>query len=447
MARQEPPITQQMRHRDPSDGLWKYLLAGVIVVILLVGGAGVWAATTSISGAVIAQGVVVVESNVKKVQHPTGGVVGRIMVKEGDHVSAGDLLIRLDDTTTLASLQLIVKQLDKALIREARLRAERDGMARIEFPESILKKQKDAQELTEVLNNEKNLFRSRRRAMRGQKAQLRERAKQLEAEIDGLVAQQKAKAQEVVMIKDELVSLRLLSRKNLIPQSRLTAKSREAIRIEGEGARLTASIARARGKIAEIKLQILQLDHDMESQVMKELSDVGGTEAELKEKRIAAQDRLSRIEIRAPRSGIVHQLAVHTVGGVIAAGAQLMLIVPENDKLVIESRIAPQDITNVRTRQHVLVRFTAFNRQTTPEFFGEVSLIGADLTTDPQSRISYYTVEIVLLPKELKRMGNLKLKLVPGMPVEVQLKTSERTVLSYLLRPLRDQIQRVFKHD
>lgn len=445
MVSDKSEVSARKLKRDPSDGLWKYLLAGMFVALVLVGGAGVWAGTTSISGAVIAQGVVVVESNVKKVQHPTGGVVGVIKVKEGDHVRAGDLLIRLDETTTQANLQLIVKQLDRLIVREARLRAERDGADAIDFPDDILNKMRLDRELAEVVHNETKLFESRRRGLKGQRAQLRERAKQLDAEIKGLVAQQKAKSNEVMMIKDELISLKQLSQKNLVPQSRLTAKSREAIRIEGERARLVASIARARGRIAEIRLQILQLDHDMEAQVMKELADIEDTEAKLGERRIAAQDQLSRIDIRAPGDGVVHQLVVHTVGGVVGAGEPLMMIVPENDKLVIEARIAPQDIANVKYKQRVFIRFLAFNSRTTPEFYGEVARVGADLTTDPQTRVSYYTVKIVLLPDELKRMGTLKI--VPGMPVELHLKTSDRTALSYLLRPLRDQMMRAFKRD
>ena len=427
---------------DPSDGIWKYMTGGLIAVVVLIGGAGGWAATTTISGAVIAQGVVVVESSVKKVQHPTGGVVGAILVKEGDHVKAGDLLIRLDETVTRANLAIITKQLDELSVRKARLIAERDRASSISFPESIIRRQTD-RDLKEIIRGEKTLFESRRRALNGQKEQLRNRIAQLREEIVGLRAQEQAKAAEISMIRSELAGMQTLMEKNLVPLTRITAMRREATRIEGERARLAAMIAQTRGRIAETKLQILQIDQQVEADVVKEIREIQAKESQLIEQKIAARDQLLRINIKAPKTGIVHELSVHTVGGVVRPSEPLMLIVPGNDKLVIEARIAPQDIANVFLDQTAFVRFTAFNQRTTPEFTGKISRVGADLTRDAQTGLSYYTARINLPPDEMKKLGELKL--VPGMPVEVHIRTSERTALSYLLRPLSDQIGRMFR--
>jgi HlyD family secretion protein len=427
----------------PADqGLRARIATGLMTVALLVLGVGGWMATAQLSGAVIASGVTVVDTNVKKVQHPSGGVVGEIRVRDGDAVDAGALVMRLDETITRSNLQVITKQLDELAVRQARLKAERDSAQVIEIPRSLIGREAEP-EVVEILAGERTLFESRRMARAGQKAQLRERIAQLNEEIVGLAAQQQAKAIELELVRTELAGQQQLWAKNLIAITKYTATQREAARLEGERAQLIAATAQAKGKIAETELQVIQLDQDLRSEVIRDMRDIQAKEAELNERRVAAEDQLKRIDIRAPQSGIVHQLAVHTVGGVVNAGEPIMLIVPAGDPLVIEAKVAPQDIDQVKLNQAAFVRFPAFNQRTTPEFNGVVSRISADLSREPQTNQPYYLTRIALTDKEMERLGQLKL--IPGMPAEVHIKTTDRTPLSYLVKPFADQFARALK--
>jgi HlyD family secretion protein len=415
-------------------------LWGVIVIIVSVFGFGIWASTAELSGAVLASGKLVVESNVKKVQHPTGGVVGEIHIKEGDRVKSGDLLIRLDETITRANLQVITNQLDEFDVRQARLEAERDGRTQFGLPDAI--KGREAEPALErIIVGERTLLESRRTARHGQISQLRERVAQLDKQISGLEAQQSAKNREIELINEELVGIEKLWVKNLVPITKLMAMRREAARLEGERAQLIASGAESRGKIAEIELQIIQIDQDLRSEVTTELRDIHIKQSELRERRIAAEDQLKRVDIRAPQSGTVHHLTVHTVGGVIGQSEPIMLIVPHEDALVIEVQISPQDIDRVRVGQLTFIRLTAFDQRTTPELDGEVTLVSADLMDDQEKNQAYYTARIVLAEKR----AAAALKLIPGMPAEVHIRTGERTLMSYLLKPLSDQFALAFR--
>jgi HlyD family secretion protein len=419
-----------------------HLLGGLAVVALLAGGVGGLAATTELSGAVIAPGSLVVDSNVKKVQHPTGGVVGELRARDGDKVKAGDIVVRLDETITQANLAIVVKSLNELQSRLARLEAERDNVDSIVFPAELLARAGDP-ELTRSMTGERNLFEFRKSARAGQKAQLRERIAQLKEEIQGLTGQVAAKKRETELIGQELEGVRDLWRKNLVQIQRVTALERDAARLEGERGQLIASTAQAKGKISEIELQILQIDQDLRSEVAKDLREVQGKIAELVERKVAAQDQLKRIDIRAPQNGMVHQSTVHTVGGVITPGEAIMLIVPEADALTVEAKLAPQDIDQVRVGQTAALRFSAFNQGTTPELDGVVSRVSADLTTDQRTGAAYYVVRITLSDREIARLGGLRL--VPGMPVETFIRTGERTVLSYVMKPFTDQITRSFR--
>ena len=288
----------------------------------------------------LASGTVVVESSVKKVQHATGGTVGKIFVDDGDKVEQGALLIKLDETIVRANLQIITKQLDEIAVRRMRLEAEQEGAETLTVPRSLDGPHGRAGDRGALLTAERKLFESRRDARQGQQAQLRERIAQLRQEADGLAAQQWAKGREIDLNGKELEGADKLWERNLIPIAKFTALQREAARLEGERAQLRAQHAQTKGRIAEIELQIIQLDQDLRTEVMKDLREATAKEAELVERRVAAEDQLRHIEIRAPLAGIVHQLAVHTVGGVIGQGETLMLIVPENDALVIEAKIA-----------------------------------------------------------------------------------------------------------
>ena len=424
------------------ESIRRYTIAGIVVVLILTCGIGVWAATAEISGALIAPGTIVVESNVKKVQHPTGGVVGQLLVRDGDRVKAGDLLVRLDDTIMRANLAIVTKALTELNARKARLEAERDGAETVKFPDDLMQ-QTDVPEIAQVLMGERKLFELRRSARAGQKAQLQERINQSGEETTGLSAQKVAKEKEITLIEHELAGVRDLFNKNLVPMTRLTSLERDATRIDGERGQLIATIAQAKGKIAELRLQIIQIDQDLSSEVAKEMREIDAKIGEFVERKVSAMDQLKRTDIRSPQDGTVFQLTVHTVGGVMPAGEPIMLIVPEADKLTIEARVNPQDIDKVQLGQIAALRFSAFNVRTTPEIFGTVSRVSADTTTDQRTNQSYYTIRIAMPPEQVTRLGDVKL--VPGMPVEAFVKTGERTVISYLMKPLSDQINRAFR--
>jgi HlyD family secretion protein len=415
---------------------------GLGVLVVLIGGFGVWAATTSLAGAVIAVGQVMVESNIKKVQHPTGGIVGEIRIRDGDRVKSGDLLLRLDETVTRASLSMVSKQLDQFEGRQARLIAERDELSDIKFPALLTTRQANP-DVAEVMAGERSVFQARRTAIVGQRAQLTERAAQSREEIRGLEAQAVAKRKQTALIDQELEGVDKLYKQNLVPITRLTALQREGSRLDGEGGQLAAQIAGSRGRIAEIALQSIQLVQDLKRDVASELRDTQGKIGEFVERKISAEDQLKRIDIRAPLDGFVHQLAVHTVGGVINPADPLMLIVPQADSLVVEARIAPQDIDQVHAGQRVVLRFSAFSQGTTPEIFGTLSRVSADLSHEQQTNVSYYTVRVNIAHEELKNLGGKAL--IPGMPVEAYIQTGSRTALSYLIKPFQDQVMRAFR--
>jgi HlyD family secretion protein len=426
------------------QSIHRYMVAGAAIAIFVTFGIGGWAATSELSGAVIAQGVLVVNSSVKKVQHQTGGIVGELLVREGDRVKAGDILVRLDDTQTRATATIITKSVDELIARQARLEAERDGARQINFGAAFLDRARDPNsDAARAIAAENSLFDLRRQARDGQRAQLRERSAQLRDEIKGYTGQAEAKTREVEFVHQELEGVRTLWKKNLVPMTRLTALERDTARLEGEGSQLTGLIAQSKGKIAEIELQIIQIDQDLRSEVGKDLVESRSKLSESAERKIAAVDQLNRVDIRAPQDGLVHELTVHTVGGVITPGETIMLIVPDADTLAAEVKVAPQDIDQLYVGQSATLRFAAFNQRTTPEITGDVNFISADLDHDQRTGVSYYTVRITLLPKEVARLEGAKL--VPGMPVDAFIQTGGRTALAYLLKPLRDQARRAFK--
>jgi len=420
----------------------RHLIVGLAVVVLLAGGLGGWASTAQISGALIAPGSVVVESNVKKVQHPTGGVVGELRARDGDVVKAGDVVVRLDDTVTKASLAIVTKNLDGLLARGARLEAEQRSLDRIVFPKTLLDRADDP-DVKAVMASESKLFEVRVNGRAGQKSQLRERVTQLNEEIAGLTAQEKAKDQEIALVEKELVGVRDLYDKHLVQLTRLTTLERDAARLNGERAQYIASRAQAKGKITETELQIIQVDKDMVSEVSKDLRETNDKIGELIERKVTAEDQLRRVDIRAPQDGIVEQSTVHTVGGVITAGDAIMLIVPQADDLQVEAKVNPQDIDKLQVGQKTLLRLSAFNQRTTPELNGIVTRVSPDVTTDQRTGQSYYTIRISMPPEEVARLGDVKL--IPGMPVEAFVQTGERSVMSYLIKPLQDQFTRAFR--
>jgi HlyD family secretion protein len=416
---------------------------GFVVIFLVFGGIGLWAATTNISGAVVSSGVVVVESEVKKVQHPTGGVVSEILVANGSTVKAGDLLIRLDETVNLANLHMINKQLDELVMREARLEAERDGAVVVTVPARFEQRETEA-DVAKRIAGELAFFQSRRLLIIGERSQFGEQIVQLKEQINGFTRQLAAKAMEIGIVNSELTNMLTLEEQRLVTAMRVNQLKRDVARLEGDRGYLEASLAQTKGKIAEIEVEILRIDQQFRSSTIEELRDNLAQQAELTERGIAAEDALRRVEIRAPHSGKVHELAVHTVGGVVNPGEPIMLIVPEGEELIIEAKISPSDIDLIENGQKTaFVRLPAFDHHSTPELNGTLVGASADITIDPYSGQPYFTARISVSRDELEKLGNKRL--VPGMPAEVFIRTEDRTVLSYLAKPIENQISRAFR--
>ncbi len=411
--------------------------AGLAALVL---GLGLWATRVEFSGAVVTSGLLVVESQVKKVQHPTGGVIGELRVRDGSPVHAGDVLVRLDATLLQANFAIVSKALDESLARRARLQAEQAGADTIAFPPELLARKEEA---GRVMRAEEELIAIRRAALDGQKAQLTERIAQSREQVKGLSEQIEAKGREVELIESEIKGVRELWEKKLIPIQRVTALERDLVRIRGERGALTSEVAQTRGRISETQLQLIQLDQDLRTKVGQELSETWNRVAELVERKVSAQDQLNRVEIRAPQDGIVDGLSVHTVGGVIAAGETLMRVVPAEDRLTVEARLPPQERDQTHPGQRAILRFSALNQRTTPEIEGSVAMISADVTTDPKTGQVYYTTRVSVPEEQLARLGEVKVS--PGMPVEVFVQTQARTVLSYVTKPFADQIARAFR--
>jgi HlyD family secretion protein len=422
-------------------GFQDELKTGLRVLVLGVGIVGGWAVVVPLSAAVMVAGTLVVESDVKKVQHPTGGVIAQILVHDGMHVKEGELVARLNEVQVGANLQVIMKQLDEARMRIARLIAERDGMDEPKLPRELATRTAD-KDIEQLIMSENSLFKARAGARQSQKELLRGHIGQLGEEIAGLNAQIKSKGTQLDLISSELRGVQTLYDKQLVPLTRLAALQREAARLDGEREQLVSTIAETRSKISEAELQIIRIDQDLRAEVTKELRESQDKESELTERSVAAQDQMNRIDLRAPTSGVVHQLAVHTIGGVIGPAEVIMEIVPDSDNLQVQARLSPKDIDQVLVGQKTLVRLSAFNQRTTPQLNGVVSYVSADLSHDKQTDAAYYTLRITLPGAELRRLGDLQL--VSGMPAELFLQTGSRTMMSYLLKPITEQMQRTF---
>lgn len=424
-----------------SDGR-PFIVAGLVIVALVFGGLGTWAAVAPLSGAVIAPGVVTVETNRKTVQHLEGGIVAALFVREGQEVARGDRLIRLDDTRVKAQLLLVDGRLDELCARKARLMAERDGAATIAFP-AVLTDRGETAQVAELLKGQSEIFAARQAALLGEISVLKQRTEQLRQEIEGIRSQQKAKGRQVRIIKLELKDLKALLAKGLVPRPRLLSLEREAERLNGERGEHVADIARANTSIGEAELQILQLKKSFRERVVTELRELETEMFDLTERRVVAVDEMRRLDIRAPQAGRVVGLEVHTIGAVVGPGQNLMDIVPGEDKLVVEGRVTPEEVDKVSLGLEAVVILSAFERNTTPELNGTVTRISADRLVDPATNLPYYSVRIQIPTAELARIGDLQLR--AGMPAECFIQTGARTALSYLMKPFNDAARRVLR--
>lgn len=437
---------------QPAPKRWTatgYQAFGLAVSLFLVFGVGVWSAFANISGAVLSQFAELrVEGKRKVIEHLDGGMVAEILVRNGDVVKAGEVVMRLDRTAVAANLAITDGQLDELTARSARLEAEAHDAKTLKLGPSARDRVATRPTAAEMLEGQRSLFQARLATMEKQMEQLRGRVDQIGDQIDGAQAQIKALDRQLALIGDELKSSRSLLRKGLIQKSRVLALEREEARLAGERAQLVSQVAQLRGRIGETELRMLELRANRREQAIAELRDVKAQLAELREKRTTLADQLSRMEIRAPDDGVVHELAVTTVGAVVTSAKPIMYVVPTNEKLVVEARIETISRDQVRPNQDAMVMFPGFNQRTTPTVKGIVTKISADRQFDEATRAPYYLVEVTLPDDQLKKLrDSITTDLAPGMPAEVQIQTGERSAASYFIRPLGDYFSKALREE
>lgn len=413
---------------------------GAVATAVLVFGLGAWSAFASIAGAVVASGRLKVETNQQVVQHPDGGVVAELLVKEGDAVEAGALLLKLDDRLQRNEMAILEGRLYEILARIGRLEAEQDGAAAPRFDPELVAVAAERPDVATLVDGQSRLFAARLETILRETQQLRERQDQLREEIAGAEAQVAALDIQLGFIDQELTDQRSLLQRGLTQASRVLSLEREAARLKGELGALGARIAQTRGRITEIEIQIVGREATRREEAIAELRDLRQQEAELKERRLGLRETLERMEVRAPREGVVIGQTVFTVRAVVRPAEPILYIVPSGAALVVEARIEPQNIDQVYPGQPARLRFAAFNQRTTPEIDAAVRRVSPDAITDPQTGFSYYTAEIALDEAGLAQLEGLKL--VAGMPVDAFIQTGERTPLSYLMQPLTDFFSR-----
>lgn len=419
------------------------MVFGLAVLLLTFGGFGTWAAVSRIESAVIAPGSLKVTSNRKEVQHLEGGIVKELLVENGDRVQEGAVLVRLDETRARASLQILRGQYASARASVARLQAELVGDDAVAYSPELKAEVAADPVLAELLDGQDTLFTARRLALEGQISMIAERIGQLKEEIEGRRAQEASRADQIALLEDELAGLQELYEKGHAPRTRLLALQREKARLEGERGEHLAAIARSKRLISEARLEMLQVRHQFAQEVAEELRQRQDEMFDLAERVSAAEFTADKIEITAPVSGFVVGLAVHTEGGVVQPGETLMEIVPEDDTLIVETRVRPVDIDEVALGQDAAVVFTGLPQRSTPRLAGAVSYVSADVMIDEATQMPFYTVRVEVPEHEAARLGNRLLQ--PGMPAEVMIKTGARTPLNYLAQPIADSLRRAWK--
>jgi protease secretion system membrane fusion protein len=424
-----------------SVGLDEPMRWGRIALWLGILVAFIWAAFAPLGQGIPAQGTVKVEGERKAVQHPRGGVIDEILVREGDVVQAGQPLIRLNDSMAQAQHGIVDAQLISLYATEARLKTERSGKDSIEFPDFLRTRKGNAQ-VDEARQVQQQLFRTRQGALLGEIAIARENISGLEEQVRGLIAQEKSKTEQLRLFKEELDTLRPLFEQGFVPRNRMFELERAIAYLSGQRSEDSANRGRVKSQIAELKLKILQVREMYRKEVETQLTDVQRQLADYKERRIATQDDLQRIVLKAPVAGTVVDLAVHTIGGVVQAGQKLMDIVPTTQTLIIEARIPTHLIDGVRLGQEADVQFPALNQTLIPTVPGKLIYIAADSVIDQRSGVPYFVGRVATTPDGMKKLG--KNAIQAGMPANVVIKTGERSLLSYLLKPLLARMQFAF---
>ncbi|RDE05309.1 HlyD family type I secretion periplasmic adaptor subunit [Sphingomonas aracearum] len=428
---------------DPDRMIRLRLKLSLIAIAVLVFGFGSAMAFIPIGGAVVGSGQVGVESRIKRVAHPTGGIISAIYVKNGDHVNKGDILMRLDDQVTGTQSTLSSLTVDQLMAQRARLEAERLGTGAIAFPAELRTRARTDAGARQAMADEEKLFRIRRTEQGGIGAQLAARVVQYRKQIDGFNAQIAALQKQQALIEPERASVRELWEKNLVTIGRLNQIERTSADMQGSIANLQSQIAQAQARITEANEQMLQMSETRRSDAGTQLSTVNGTLNQEQIRNVNAADLHERSVIRAPYSGTVDKIAFSTIGDVIRPAETIMEVVPDRDRLLVEAMVSPADIDQLRDGQRARIRFTAFSNTATPEISGKVIFVAPERTTDAEARQSYYAVRVEVDPRDLARWPELKLR--PGMPAEIFIETGSRSMLSYLTKPLRDQFARAFR--
>jgi len=418
------------------------LILGMLVLLVLLGGLGSWSVLSRITGAVITQGRIEVEQNRQVIQHPDGGVVAEILVKEGDTVAAGDVLIRLDSETLSGDLAVVEGQLFEVLARRARFEAERDSSPQIIFPALLTESTNPVAK--ELMDGQMRLFEARIETEGQQREQLERRRDQIGNQIDGIRAQQVALEMQLGLLSEELESQQSLLDRGLAQAARVLALRREAANLAGQAGELAAAAAEAAGRITELDIEILGLVTTRREEAISRLRDLQFNEIEQSERRRSLQAQLHRLEIRATVDGVIYGLQVFAARSVIRSADPVMFIIPQDRPLIITVQVQPNDIDQVFVGQGAIVRFSAFDQRRTPELLGIVTQVSADSFTDQNTSLSYYRAQIVLNEGEKDRLPQAMV-LIPGMPVEGFLATQERSPMDYLIKPLADYFAKAFR--
>ena len=433
----ENPVPKSWSARIP-------LIVGFLGVLLLLGGFGTWATLTQIAGAVVAPGRIEVDQNRQVVQHPYGGVVSEILVGEGDTVEAGQVLIKLDPTELKSQKAIIESELFEIMARSARLEAERNGETDLEFDAELRARAAQDPDIKELMDGQSNLLLARSDSIARETEQLSRQREQLKSQITGIEAQSDALQSQLALIGEELTSQQELLDKGLAQASRVLALQREEARLSGSVGELTARKAQAEERITEIEIGILKLDTNRREDALSQLRDLRIRELELLEKRRAIDEKLNRLDITAPVSGVVYNLAVFAQRAVITPADPLLFVVPQDRPLVITAQVDPIHVDMVYVGQQVTLRFPAFDRRDTPDIFGHVANLSADAFRDEVTGAPFYRAEIVMNDGEAARLPDGTI-LIPGMPVDSFIRTDDRTPLAYLLRPLTVYFSKAFR--
>ena len=419
------------------------LALGYLALIVLVGVIGIWSVQARIAGAVIASGMIQVENNRQVLQHPQGGVVGELLARDGDRVEAGHVVLRFDDKLLRSELAIINNQLNELRARKGRLIAESDDAPEVTFDGELLAAAQENPAVNQLLVGQQRLFRARNLSLEQEEGQIENQIVQTKDQIDGSIAQLEATKGQADLLISELADVQSLFDKGLAQASRVSALKREEARLFGEIGQFQATIAQLKGDIARLEIEKLRLRSSRREEAISGLRDLSVQEIELAERELSTRDTLSKMELRTPVSGVIYGSRVFALQSVISPADPIMFVIPQDQPLIVSARIEAIHIDQVHVGQEAALRFSAFDQRTTPEIFGAVSKLSADVFTDETTGQSYYQAELLPKPNELDKLEGQVL--LPGMPVETFIKTAERSPLSYLVKPLMDYFNKAFR--